>query len=577
MKMFPAHPRANANRSERRLFDAFAAVGERRDWLVVHSAHIGTSSEALHGETDFYVFAPGLGILTVEAKAPKSVYRTAHGEWFLEGTPKPTKSPLEQADRAVSAMYAHLKRNNFPENIPMPRLIWFTSLERHKFDVKPKTDFEFFEWELGWESDLKDPVRLVEKVFSEQAKRFGSSDKVEQQPELFTLTLAEEAVSSLFSQFNISLTPAEMAKVRKGERDALFEEQALCLDQLELNKHIYFEGVAGTGKSRLLEEVAKRSRKQDKRTVFTCWNNMMAEEHSQRFTATDSNLVVKSLNRLMLDFAGFDDNPPNAEKGWYETKLPKLAIAGVKQKSHLARFSTIICDEFQDLVDKPEVIRFMLNLARDHEPKNSEVILAGDDNQMILVDEKVGRGGYEVAHQILPDLVRFQLVSNWRMNPKLFADMQNYLNLQLPIKRHLLEEDISRGLSVIEVEDGDEFKVLREVLLSLLEQYQPEDIRILSPFGSSSLAARVFESQSTKQEIKWLKQNLRHESGKGKIRWRSIPKFKGLEQDAIVITDLGRRSNEFFTATGLSENQILYTAISRAGFSSVLLRERSET
>ena len=575
MKMFPAHPRANANRSERRLFDAFAAVGERRDWLVVHSAHIGTSSEALHGETDFYVFAPGLGILTVEAKAPKSVYRTAHGEWFLEGTPKPTKSPLEQADRAVSAMYAHLKRNNFPENIPMPRLIWFTSLERHKFDVKPKTDFEFFEWELGWESDLKDPVRLVEKVFSEQAKRFGSSDKVEQQPELFTLTLAEEAVSSLFSQFNISLTPAEMAKVRKGERDALFEEQALCLDQLELNKHIYFEGVAGTGKSRLLEEVAKRSRKQDKRTVFTCWNNMMAEEHSQRFTATDSNLVVKSLNRLMLDFAGFDDNPPNAEKGWYETKLPKLAIAGVKQKSHLARFSTIICDEFQDLVDKPEVIRFMLNLARDHEPKNSEVILAGDDNQMILVDEKDGRGGYEVARQILPDLVRFQLVSNWRMNPKLFADMQNYLNLQLPIKRHLLEEDISRGLSVIEVEDGDEFKVLREVLLSLLEQYQPEDIRILSPFGSSSLAARVFESQSTKQEIKWLKQNLRHESGKGKIRWRSIPKFKGLEQDAVVITDIGPRLGLFSEEKLISETQLMYTALSRARHATVIIVDAS--
>ena len=571
MKMFPTHPRANANRSERKLFDAFAAAGGKRDWLVVHSAHIGTSSEALHGETDFYVFAPGLGILTVEAKAPKSVSRTAQGEWFLEGTPKPTKSPLEQADRAVSAMYAHLKRIHFPENIPMPRLILFTSLERHKFDVKPKTDFEFFEWELGWESDLKDPVRLVEKVFSEQAKRFGSSDKIAQQPELFTPTLAEEAVSSLFSQFNISLTPAEMAKVRKEERDALFEEQALCLDQLELNQHIYFEGVAGTGKSRLLEEVAKRSRKQEKRTVFTCWNNMMAEEHSHRFIATDSNLVVKSLNRLMLDFAGFDDNPPDAEKDWYEIKLPKLAIAGVKQKPHLARFSTIICDEFQDLVDKPEVIRFMLNLARDHEPKNAEVVLAGDDNQMILVDEKEGRLGYEIARHILPDLVRFQLVSNWRMNPKLFADMQRYLNLQLPVKRHLLEEDISSGLSVIEVEEGDEFKALREVLLSLLKQYPPEDIRIISPFGSSSLAARVFKSHSTKQEIKWLKQNLRHESGPGKIRWRSVTKFKGLEQDVVVLTDFGSPSIDFFNSNRLDRHQFLYSAISRGRQSAVLL------
>ena len=303
---------------------------------------------------------------------------------------------------------------------------------------------------------------------------------------------------------------------------------------------------------------------------------MMAEEHGQRFMATDSNLVVKSLNRLMLEYAGYDDNPPDAGKDWYESKLPKLAIAAVKHKHHLASFSTIICDEFQDLVDKPEVIRFLLNLSKKHEPGEAEIVLAGDDNQMILVDEKEGRRGYEVARQILPALVRFQLVSNWRMNPKLYADMQSYLSLQLPIKRHLLEEDISSGLSVVEVEEGSEFKVLREVLLSLLKRYREQDIRILSPFGASSLAARVFESQSTKQEVKWLRQNLRHSSGKGKIRWRSIAKFKGLEQDAIVITDLGKRADHFFAETGLSENQILYTAISRARSCAVLLRGSGE-
>ncbi len=160
MRFIPAKPTKRTNKSETRLFEAFQSLAQDRNWTIVHSIQIGTSSDAIFGETDFYVFVPDQGIVTIEAKAPTSVERKADGSWYLEGTPKPDKNPLEQADKARAALRKHIREAGFPDGIPFARLIWFTSLDRFKFDPSSSSDFQFFEWELAWKSDLSDPARV---------------------------------------------------------------------------------------------------------------------------------------------------------------------------------------------------------------------------------------------------------------------------------------------------------------------------------------------------------------------------------------------------------------------------------
>ena len=571
MRLIPERPRKEANKSETRLFEAFEGLALDKNWTVVHSIKIGTSSDAIFGEADFFVFVPGRGIVTIEAKAPTSVERKSDGSWYLEGTPKPNKNPLEQADKARAALRKHLKDFGFSENIPLPRLIWFTSLNRHQFDPKPIKDFEFHEWELAWKQDLSKPVETIDQVLDRFLENYQGSKKIRHTPEVLTENLTDAIVDSLFVQFKVALTREELAEERRKEREALFQEQKDVIDQLESNPHIYIEGAAGTGKSRILREIAIRSRKEEKRTLLTCWSRMMGEEHANGFSTKDMNFLVKDINQIMLDFAGISENPPNADSAWFQEELPKRAIEGLRRMPHLGNYSAILVDEFQDFIDKIDVLKFLLMLSKNQKVSDTRIVLAGDENQKILVDQNQDKSGFEIIRFLISDTIKWQLNSNWRMNPKLHKEMLQYLQMKLPVTKHRLDENVAGGLTVLETTEEKAIRTLYEVLEALLKKYSPKEIRVLSPFGKTSLASSVFESRADSKEIRWLRQNLRHEQGPGEIRWRSISKFKGLESEVVVLTDFGSRSSKFYSEKEHSEKQALYTGISRAREECVLL------
>jgi hypothetical protein len=59
------------------------------------------------------------------------------------------------------------------------------------------------------------------------------------------------------------------------------------------------------------------------------------------------------------------------------------------------------------------------------------------------------------------------------------------------------------------------------------------------------------------------------------VRWFSISKFKGLDADAVVVTDLGDAAREWVESTGHSWDDFRYVAMSRAKYRAVLLEESS--
>jgi hypothetical protein len=91
---------------------------------------------------------------------------------------------------------------------------------------------------------------------------------------------------------------------------------------------------------------------------------------------------------------------------------------------------------------------------------------------------------------------------------------------------------------------------------------------------SSALAgvfSRLGDLNSTAE--RWLAKNCKHETNPaGKIRWRSIRKFKGLDQDVIVITDVSNASAKWASsAIGKSLSSLLYVGLTRARFKVVIL------
>lgn len=548
--------------SEQQILDALS--GNSDNMTLLNNVAISRSKEVLDGETDFYIIVPNFGILTIEAKQAKQVLYK-EGSWYLDKNPAPNKNPLDQARRARGALKSYLEELGIETNFPMARLVWFTNLSRYQFDPKSNKDIQFHEWELAWKEDLKEAGETVKRVLNEHAKYYADSETIGHIPEAMTLELAGQIANSLYADFYIEEDSPNMKSVVEKERELLIQEQVEQLEMASSNQHLYIEGAAGTGKSYLLAQTAWNLWQSGTRTLLTCWNVMMGEELSKKFPTTDHNILVTDLNRVMLDICGLEDNPEEAGTDWYERELPKKATGVLKAKPFLGQYSAILIDEFQDIITKPEVLSFVFHLAAGDSLNDLKLIMAGDKHQQILSEGDNQLDPYEEIKKLVKDTVHLKLSKNCRSDPQLYKQMMEYLNKPGLVKDHRLSEIDGAGLTVLSVKPQNQEKKLREVLKKLLEEHPASDIRVLSPFGGkSSLAGRVVHSEANSNEAVWLKENLKSPAVTDGIRWRSIMKYKGLESEVVVITDLGQDARDFFQKIGQPYEDAIYVGITRA-------------
>jgi hypothetical protein len=570
VQMIPAEPRAGANKSEIAIFDAFEAIVDRPDWIVIHSLALTVNLFGLQGEADFVVFVPNKGILVIEAKSPKYAEYKG-GDWYLDRVPKPEKSPLEQLNKATANIHSFLANRSLYKNFPIARLLWFTSLGRHQFENKTPGDMQFFEWELALRDDLAKPAKIVEKVLDEYWKFQSQKPLLGLQREGFDKVAAEATSGALVNDFKMFQTAEDRQRERAKQLAKQLSEQVALLDLVETNEHIYFDGSAGTGKSFLLMAAARNLAKQGTRTLVLCWNLMMAEE-IQRQIGGRANLDVRDFNTLMLEICGLQSNPNSADSTWYEAVLVARAIEVLVKNPHLGDYEAILVDEFQDIAGNPPILEMLALLSANKQFAGTKLIFAGDLNQQIM------RGGakvnpLQVAKVFVPDFVHVRLRTNCRMAPALANKMEGLTGLNINVVKHRLASSTDGGLDIVRSTDEKATKALASILKLLLSEYRPQDIRILSPFGvRNSLVGELFSRESKSADERWLKTVLKHTSGSGgDIRWRSISKYKGLEADVVVLTDINQKAMDFVALNDKSLSELLYVGASRAKFRCVVI------
>lgn len=572
VKMVPARPRSGANNSERAIFTALEGIQDRPDWSVIHSLSLTDNLFTISGEADFIVLVPGKGIVVIEAKSPKFV-EYKDGQWYLDRTPNPGKSPLEQLNKATSSIYRFLENRDLYKDFPIARLLWFTSISQHQFDNQSPGDMQFYFWELGLREDISKPAQTIEKVLDNYIQTHKDRELVALDPAAFDEEAAEAVRKALLNDFKTLATPESRYIERAQVARELLEEQKAVLDLVDGNDHIYFDGAAGTGKSYLLIESAIKFSKTVRRSLLICWNVMMAEE-LKRLTGPRHNLDVYDFNSLMLEICGLQANKKNADSSWYDETLPQMALEVLESKPNWGDYEGIFVDEFQDISANPKILELLFKLTASKKPAGTKLVLAGDQNQQIMSDKAQKKNPFEVAKFLIPDLVQVRLRTNCRNAPSLTKNLRSITGVTTDITKHRLPEATSGGLDIELAKPGKESKTLAKVLRELLEEYRPEDIRVLSPFGfNSSLIGNLFSRESHSADERWLKTKLRNpKSEDGAIRWRSIAKFKGLESDVVVITDVNEAAKEFTTGTGKTLGEVLYVGITRARYKCVVIK-----
>ncbi len=172
----------------------------------------------------------------------------------------------------------------------------------------------------------------------------------------------------------------------------------------------------------------------------------------------------------------------------------------------------------------------------------------------------------------MPGLVNVRVARNCRNVRAITAGAQSLMPQQpLGFTGHRMPEGVPGGFAVRDA-SKDETDALSTALRELLKEYSPEQIVVLSPFAATnSLVGRFFARNERTRSERWLRKQLESEAGSGRIRWRSIFKFKGLDADAVVLTDIGNKAKSFATENGLSFSDLLYVGLTRAKYRCVVL------
>lgn len=556
--------------SEKDVFKALQVIGGRADWIVIHSLKQARSIRNLSAETDFVVIVPGKGIVLIEAKGATSV-KIEGNKWTIEGVPEDArhKDPLGQLDRAIANIRRYLRKQKLIDySMPITRLVWFTKLSEGNIDDKKRDQgMELYPWELAWVEDLDDASSIIERNLRNYVREHQSLDDKDFEPSKLTPELARQIATALRVDIEVSSDKASQAKEREVRINQATKEQVAKLGMVSSNPFIYFEGGAGSGKTQLVVESALNFAGQGKQVLLTAWTKMMAERLEMRFSQVP-NVHVSDIGAVLADIARQEKPAALSGDEWFDQRLAQIALEEIAKHPEHACFDAICIDEFQDIATKPEVCKAVFALLRDD--SGVSIVLAGDDEQQIMATStKVN--AFESAQALKPNFMRVSLNANCRQAPELSLAIHKFLEMDSSNLFHLVPFGGEHSFEIIETNEESQLKDLARLINRLLERFDPQDIRILSPFGKirSSLAVLFAtpKEEIYSKEVRKLMPMLRHESSpEGKITWRSISSFKGLEQDVVVIVDVNQDAKFWLEGEGKNLREQLYVGMTRARF-----------
>lgn len=253
------------------LYDSLSRLSD--DYYVVHSyALLSTSGGTVEEhEADFVVFNPSLGMLCIEAKAGQVSY--SRGCWrYASGLPMRHGGPYRQA---ANMMYRIIDRFNdmgLRDELRRCKLlhaVWFPSVWRSQmrgqvFPPEASIDITLFE------DDIDDVEPGIRRILSmETAIHNKTALTRAQAEEVLGKVLCPEFTIVPTRRFQYDLTDSVFAR--------LLEAQVKVLDFMAEQKTAAINGAAGTGKTLVAMEHARRVASRDGKVLFLCFNARLKE------------------------------------------------------------------------------------------------------------------------------------------------------------------------------------------------------------------------------------------------------------------------------------------------------------
>ena len=494
---------------------------------------------ARDGEADFIVAHPDLGVMIIEVKGGGIQYKSHEQQWYSTdryNIQHPIKDPVQQARNSKGALLDKLR--DLPDwrdgwltvgyMICFPDIVYSTSL-------RPDLSREI----VLDSGDLSNVEDILKNAFAYYAGEDGRSGALGQD-RLQTLT------RFLASSFELNTPLGVELEYQDQQLVQLTERQMGILQFIRHHRRALIEGCAGSGKTMLALEKARRLSEQGFEVLFTCFNAPLAEYLEKR---VPERVYVHNFHGLCRNFAkeaGIGFRLQGGEQDFYDDVLPNMLLEAIDELGDQHRFDAIVVDEGQDFL--PHWLEILMFLLRDSE---QGIFYIFRDNNQNIYNRVEGLSSIVTAPP-------YSLDTNCRNTQKIHEVVDAFYQGEDPLDC-IGPPGFEPEVHCYQNDEG-QLRLLRSRLHELVndEHISPRDIVVLTLNNPDKTALRPGLRLGN---FRLAKSALNPQTD---IRVSSIHRFKGLESKVVIIAGIHQVDAEWLS-------HVFYVGASRARTYLVLL------
>ena len=523
----------NYTPSEKYMYEAFRDKLDKK-YHVFYSVRWFemTEGKRVDSESDFIVFDPSFGFITIEVKGGKDIIQE-DTRWFLieskngeESTRELKCSPYEQAEKSMRHFHKYF-HEEFHQSfngvygfaVAFP---WYASdkiisssspreltIDKSDIDNLPRKINEIFHY---W----RNKRNLSVPFSAEQRKRF---------------------ISLVNKRISLSAAAGALIPIKEKELSKINAVQDSIIDAMHNYREMRFIGGAGTGKTYIGAKKAKQEALNGKKVLFTCCSKGLINYVSNEVLKGVDNVTCMDFEGLMQKILEDDyENAIENGKGFFDY---------IEAITDEYKYDCIIVDEAQDYdVDKGLSIRALLK--EDY----STFYVFFDENQNVF--SKDFEDSFAINYP--PVILRYNIRNTGRIYDNAIQ------------KTGLGTDTVANSLLGVEPEYAAYKnisqckKALTNIINKLTQKefVSPKSIVIL---GNCNYEDSIISNEDYVGSFRIDKSNNLSIIEDDVIRYCSVKDFKGMEADIIVYINHIR--NKTFDAKELCEQ---YVALTRARY-----------
>ncbi len=501
--------------------------------------------EPRDGEADFVVAHPELGIMVIEVKG--GGIRRIGGQWESVDrtqTPRKIKDPFDQVRREMYSLKRIAEaRPEWPAHeVRFCRAVAFPNT-RYATPLVPDGPPEM----VIDSTHLQALDARIREIFdwwsahTDERRRGGAPGAI-----------GMAALHNLLGRDFEIPSPLQL-QLAEDEREIIRLSQAQfdILDHLRAQRRALILGVAGSGKTLLAAEQARRMAEAGHRVLLTCFNRPLAE-YLRGSIGLQEGVDVFTFHGLAEELAtraSIGLSKRHGEQDYWDTELPQ-ALADAAEALSEHRYDAIVVDEAQDI----DAVWWLplLDLLSDRE--RGRLFVFGDVNQDLYHAEPDEIG------VVMPDRPPVYLLEENRRTTRAIHDWaQRWASARsvqtdgeaIPVSARSVGPE-GRPVQVLTYADADADACRRAVASVLRELIgpgggvKPSDIVFLTPRSprSSWLAGAKVGSWTLVSELGPEGVPLPAPTSAWEIRLSTIHRFKGLEAPVVILAEIDARVPE---------------------------------